>query len=182
MKLLILDLEATCYEKGTEPPGFYSEVIEIGAIELDTETLEVGKEFDTFVKPSLKINTYLSNFCKKLTTITDKDLVGAPDLRTALANLAKTYNLNSMVFCSWGDYDRNKLIRDCEKFGIEYPFYNHISLKTAYADFYNVNKCGMDTALEQRKLRLTGTHHRGIDDVRNIANITKEMVKDGWKL
>lgn len=34
--LLIVDLEATCFQRGEEPADFVSEIIEIGAVVFDT--------------------------------------------------------------------------------------------------------------------------------------------------
>jgi len=49
--LLILDLEATCYARGEEPPGFISEIIEIGVVPLDTSTRTITREYQAFVRP-----------------------------------------------------------------------------------------------------------------------------------
>ncbi len=52
----------------------------------------------------------------------------------------------------------------------------HINIKHAYAAFRQVKPCGMEKALSLAKLPLEGTHHRGLDDARNIARITLTML------
>ena len=48
----------------------------------------------------------------------------------------------------------------------------HMNLKLAFSDRLGVNKkFGMAGAIEQVGLELEGTHHRGIDDARNIARL-----------
>jgi inhibitor of KinA sporulation pathway (predicted exonuclease) len=48
---------------------------------------------------------------------------------------------------------------------------NHISLKHQYADIKGIKGVGMPTALKMEGLTMEGTHHRGIDDAKNIAKI-----------
>jgi inhibitor of KinA sporulation pathway (predicted exonuclease) len=38
----------------------------------------------------------------------------------------------------------------------------------------------MDAALRLHGIPLTGTHHRGPDDARNIAKVAARMLADGW--
>ncbi|MEL6538912.1 MAG: hypothetical protein AAFQ98_26080 [Bacteroidota bacterium] len=57
---------------------------------------------------------------------------------------------------------------------------NHISLKHQYAKIKNLRRpMGMDGALKREGLSLEGTHHRGIDDARNITKIFKANF-DHW--
>jgi len=48
----------------------------------------------------------------------------------------------------------------------------HLNLKRAFSAQQNLKKkLGMAGALRHVGLELTGTHHRGIDDARNIARL-----------
>lgn len=54
----------------------------------------------------------------------------------------------------------------------------HLNLKTEFAAWKGVRRCGMAAALKYLDLPLVGTHHRGIDDARNIARIAQLMLAD----
>ena len=63
---LIVDFEATCTNRN-EFPRDEMEIIEIGALLLDSEQFEIHSEFQSFIKPVR--NPLLTGFCKELTTI-----------------------------------------------------------------------------------------------------------------
>jgi 3'-5' exoribonuclease 1 len=178
--LLILDLEAICYARGEEPPGFVAEIIEIGAVLLDTSTRAVTDEYQVFVRPERF--PAISAYCTALTTIRQPDVDGGLPLAAALGNLAAFYDPTSVVFASWGFYDQRQIARECAAKGIPYPFAPaHISLKHNHAKFYRLPRpLGMDAALRFHGLPLLGTHHRGLDDARNIAALATRMLADGW--
>jgi len=51
MRYIIVDLEATCWKKGTRPDRM--EIIEIGAVMLDSSSGVISDEFAEFVKRSM---------------------------------------------------------------------------------------------------------------------------------
>ena len=77
------------------------------------------------------------------------------------------------VLCSWGFYDKRQFEKDCKLHKLEKNWLsNHISLKHQYAELTNLRKpIGMNEALRREGFKLDGTHHRGIDDARNIEKI-----------
>jgi inhibitor of KinA sporulation pathway (predicted exonuclease) len=170
---LIIDLEATCWRQDEGHWG-ESEIIEIGAVVVGDDYKICG-EFQRFVKPVR--NPMLSDFCKELTSITQADVDAAQNFPQTLQALqAKTEEISgqplvALVFCSWGDYDRNQLMKDCQYHHIAYPFGPHRNLKRAFAEKRRIKPIGLDRALEILGLPLEGTYHRGIDDARNIAKI-----------
>lgn len=179
-KLLIIDLESTCYERGKEPKGFVSEIIEIGAVVLDGETFETIEEYQCFIKPT--VYPTLSEFCKELTTITQEEVEGGLSISQAVKEIGELQSKHEAIFSSWGYYDKKQFQQVCKHFGISYPFGpSHISLKHEHGNFFGERPMGMGKALRKHKLPLDGTHHRGIDDARNIAKIATVMIKEGWK-
>ena len=68
---LIIDLEATCGDDKSIA-RHDMEIIEIGAVLLHSQTLEIENEYQTFVQPIL--NPILKDFCKSLTSITQEDV------------------------------------------------------------------------------------------------------------
>lgn len=78
-----------------------------------------------------------------------------------------------ICFCSWGDYDRKQLIQDSQYHRIGYPIdAEHINIKVLFSANQGLRKkFGMAGALKKAGLELIGTHHRGIDDARNMARL-----------
>ena len=77
-----------------------------------------------------------------------------------------------------GDYDRKQFIRECRSSGISYPFGdNHLNLKLRFSEQQSLRRrYGMASALRKAGVPLVGTHHRGIDDARNIARLLPFIV------
>jgi len=170
---LIIDLEATCWERNE---GHYgeNEIIEIGSILLDDDH-EILGEIQRFIRPVR--NPVLSEFCKKLTSITQSDVDSAqafPEVLQDFQNQVEQTSgqrLSNLVFCSWGDYDRKQLMRDCVYHKIPYPFGAHRNIKKEFARWRHIKPVSIPRALAVIGLSWEGTHHRGIDDARNIARI-----------
>lgn len=168
MKYIVLDLEATCWEeKGNGP----NEIIEIGALCFNERKEKLG-EFVTFIKPS--VNPKLSPFCTQLTSITQEQVDGAPFFPEAIGKF-QDWILSfedDYVLCSWGFYDKKQFKEDCQLHGIATDWIkSHISLKHQHAKINDIRATGMSGALWRDGFELDGTHHRGIDDARNIAKI-----------
>ncbi len=179
-KLLILDLESTCFERGREPPGFFSEIIEIGAVLFNADALQSEWEFDVLIRPALFPD--LSDFCRQLTTLRQEDVGGGVSLAEGFQRLREKLINEDYLFSSWGFYDKNQIQKNCERFGIPYPFApGHVSLKHEFGDWSKKGPMGMGGALRMLKIPLTGTHHRGLDDARNISKIAAWMLRDGWR-
>jgi 3'-5' exoribonuclease 1 len=65
--ILVVDLEATCCDLQSIP-RHQMETIEIGAVMVNTASLEIVDEFQTFIKPLR--HPILTEFCLQLTSIT----------------------------------------------------------------------------------------------------------------
>lgn len=173
---LIIDLEATCADDNSISRQ-KMEMIEIGAVMLNSKTLQIESEYQTFIKPIL--HPLLTEFCKSLTSISQQDVDAAPLFPDALKYFQSWFNpFDSYLFCSWGDYDKNQFKQDCNLHGVDYPFPGgHLNLKKAFSvAIDSKNKFGMAGALKQIGIQLEGTHHRGIDDARNITRIVQSVL------
>jgi 3'-5' exoribonuclease 1 len=167
---LVVDLEATC-DEDHKIPRHQTEIIEIGAVLADGQTLAPVDELATFIKPV--VHRTLTPFCTKLTTIHQSDVDGAPRFPEALAKLSQLIGGREVLFCSWGDYDRNQLAQDASRHGVRLPFGpRHLNLKAKFSEqLGEARGYGMAGALRRVGLSLRGTHHRGIDDARNITRL-----------
>ena len=169
MHYVVIDLEATCWE-GVRSPD--TETIEIGAVALDGAEGPLAGEFDSFVQPI--VHPSLSGFCQQLTSIRQADVDAADLFPVVLRRLHVWIGSDPFTLCSWGDYDLNQLRRDCHRHGLSLPptfERGHVNLKKEFARVFQVKRCGMAQALEIAGLPLQGSHHRGIDDARNIARL-----------
>ena len=174
LRLLIVDLEATCWEHSAPAPN---EIIEIGAVAYAVSAVGSGAlaDFQTFVKPCLQPT--LSDFCKSLTSIRQAEVDRAPSFPEALASLCEWAEPYSpFTLSAWGNYDRKQFEHECALHEVEFPFSGYVNLKQAFARLQGIRPCGMKAALRLARLPLLGTHHRGIDDARNIAALVDWMV------
>jgi inhibitor of KinA sporulation pathway (predicted exonuclease) len=172
---LVIDVEATCCDRRSIP-RHQMEIIEIGAVMLNRTTWELDSEFQAFIKPVR--HPQLTDFCHELTTISQQDVDNASEFPEVIANLKQWMDsFPNYIFCSWGDYDRKQFIQDCQFHHLPYPFgEQHINIKKEFSEYLVTSqKFGMAQALEYLGIELKGTHHRGIDDARNIATIYRYM-------
>jgi inhibitor of KinA sporulation pathway (predicted exonuclease) len=175
-RIVVMDLEATC-DDGGRVPKHEMEIIEIGAVLVDGEDLGAHDEFQSFVRPVR--HPVLTPFCQELTSIRQADVERAPPFPEVIAAL-KTwmYGAGATVFASWGDYDRKQMEQDCGFHRVPYPMPGrHVNLKALFSATRGIGKkLGMAQALRHVGLPLDGTHHRGIDDARNIARLVPYAV------
>lgn len=187
--ICVVDFEATCEENN--PPDYFHEIIEFPIVLIDTRTLEIVDSFQEYVKPEVK--TQLSEFCVKLTGITQK-----------MVDEAKTFNevLNQAVswlqekelgtkykytFLTDGSWDMGKFLRtQCKLSHIRYPQFARkwINIRKSYGNFYKVprTQTKLICMLENLGMQYDGRPHSGLDDSRNIARIAIHMLKDGCEL
>lgn len=175
---LVIDLEATCDENHRIVRD-QTEIIEIGAVLAAEDTLEIVDELQTFVKPI--VHPILTPFCKKLTSISQEQVDQAPKFPQALDRLRAFVGKRRVLFCSWGDYDKNQFSRDAARHRVSLPFgRDHMNLKRAFSDSLGESRAyGVGQALTRVGLRFEGTAHRGIDDARNIARLLPTILGGG---
>lgn len=175
--ILVIDLEATCW-KGQIPSGQVSEIIEIGICQLDTQTGAISKNQGILIKPQ---RSEVSSFCTELTTIT-QDLLDKEGVtfEVACELIRAEHNGNQYTWASYGQYDLNMLKKQCAYRGIDYPLsQNHINVKELFSKTKGLRKkVGMKGALDILEIPLEGTHHRGVDDAKNIAKILHHCLQE----
>jgi len=123
------------------------------------------------VRPEL---SEISAFCSELTTLTSEyvELEGI-SFKQACNTLRNEYLSQSRPWASFGAYDLRQFQRQCAVTGVAYPFGpSHINVKTLFALKKKLaHEQGMAGALAILDIPLEGTHHRGVDDAKNIAKI-----------
>ncbi|NJL74710.1 MAG: exonuclease domain-containing protein [Saprospiraceae bacterium] len=180
MNYIIFDLEATCWEN--TPKSKTQETIEIGAIFLNAYG-EIEGSFNRFIRPVL--NPYLSNYCMSLTTIRQEQVDRAEKFVPVIEDFqdwACVFD-EDYVLCSWGDFDQEILINDCKFHDVEQDWLkHHINLKRQYQKIKGLNKQkGLKSAVTAEGFEFTGTHHRAIDDAKNLTKIFLKHL-DMWSV
>ncbi len=179
MKYIIFDLEATCWDGN--PPQLQHEIIEIGAFKINDYGEVIGT-YNRFVKPIL--NPFLSPYCIQLTSISQADINRAmyfPEVIEDFLDWLNIYDDEDYMLCSWGNYDRKQLVKDCQLHNLEYDWVSkHINLKRQYQEIKRLNKaCGLKKAVKREGFEFEGIHHRGISDAQNLAKVFAKML-DEW--
>lgn len=172
--LIVFDLEATCWEKGTVVER--QEILEVGAVRLDGG-LTVTGEFQRFVRPVAEPT--LSDFCLRLTGIRQDDVDAADAFPGVLGSFADWAGPGPARFASWSTYDLRQLRADCRRHGLALPpvMENHLDLRQVFAERFKAEPTTMKRALEMAGLPLEGAHHRALDDARNIARLAQTLLK-----
>ena len=167
--LLVVDLEATC-DENHRLPSREMETIEVGAVLVEGDTLAPIAEFQSFIRPVR--HRLLRPFCTQLTSITQAQVDAAPTFPQVMDQLRDFLAGYPALFCSWGAYDRKQLDQDAAYHRVALPIdRRHFNIKEAFAERLGMRPAGMAAALRRVGLPLRGTHHRGIDDARNITRL-----------
>ena len=174
MRYIVVDLEATCWERA-EHNYRAMEIIEIGAVALASATGPVTSEYSAFVRPIE--HPTLSEFCCSLTHIRQRDVDAARTFSGVFADFLHWIGPGESTFCSWGQYDLEQFRKDCARHRIRMPaaLEQHVNLKYLFSDRFGMprGKATVMGALRHLGFRFEGTHHRGIDDARNISKIAR---------
>ena len=176
-KIVVIDIESTCWN-GSVPDGMKSDIIEFGICLLDVKTGEISDNRGILVKPE---RSSVSSFCTELTTITPQLIEDEGiSFKEACAIIRKQYSGQSRAWASFGAYDQKQFQRQCAALGVAYPFGpSHINVKTLFALKQQLShEEGMAGALTLLEIPLEGTHHRGVDDAKNIAKVLNSVLRD----
>ena len=172
-KIVVIDVETTCWEKRQKDQ--LMEVIEIGICLLDIGSGEISERQSILVKP---VYSEVSEFCTKLTTLTQEVVETGIEFRQSCLKLEDEYQTRKRVWASYGDFDRRQFERECRYKKVPYPFGSrHINIKTLFAIKHRLaEEIEIDKALGLLGLELIGTHHRGVDDAYNAARILYTLI------
>lgn len=174
-RLIIIDLEATCWVDHQPPPGEESEIIEIGLCLLDMKSGIISGKRSILIRPE---RSKMSEFCTKLTTLTQAELDAGISFAAACSMLAEEYEAASFGWGSWGLYDYTMFTGQCKRWGVPFPFSDtHINLKKLFSRLHDGKRRGMEGALRLAGLPLEGIHHRGDDDAWNIGRLVVYMLE-----
>lgn len=172
--LLIIDLEATCCDKGTIPQ-MEMETIQIGAVLASRSGEEMGA-WSSHVRPIR--HAQLTPFCTQLTGISQIDVDTADTFPHVIERLAKwVSDCCPAVDCwaSWGAYDRHQLQQDLAFHGLPWCLPpTHLNMKAVFAKTFRLKKRpALSTALSLVGMEFLGTPHNALDDARSAARLIR---------
>jgi len=188
--ICILDFEATCWGDGRSVEDNEREIIEFPSIlyKIDWKNnVEYISEFAKYVRPVK--HPILSEFCTKLTGITQDTVDNAEVFETVYNQHYQWINDNvqqgsKLIFLTCGMWDlRDMLPIELKRYNLEqhYCYTKYLDVKSEFAKCFGQKCGGMVNMLKKLKIELTGQHHSGIDDCRNLAKIVIEMINNGYK-
>jgi len=177
---ILIDLEATCWDKNEKYKETYSEIIELSAIVTD-DNFEILDIFSEFIKPVIGPN--LSEFCINLTDINQHDVDNAKSFNEVIRCFdiwTLKFKASYSKFIAWGNYDeillrKNLLMnKDIEGKACKYVFNKRFcNLQTKFEKIMCMSKgnCKLSKALSIIGEPFQGREHSGIIDVKNMLKV-----------
>ncbi len=182
------DAEYTCfmnYDKKFDR-NHSNEVISVGLIIADS-TFKIKEEYYTPVSP--KYNPILTKYCRELTGLTQKDILGAPSFESAFQDievLLQKYNITALYV--WGN-DRVTLEDGIRK---NHPLLSK-KIRRTVAKVTDITKkitsrtfgYSMTVSLSDMKYVCNMEHkisHNALEDARDLYEITKTVIKNEYNI
>lgn len=169
--IVIVDIEHTCTEDGSIPPD-EREIIEIGAVLVETKSLAVIDEYSSLIRPVR--HPKVSEFCTQLTGIKQLELDNAESFPHVFKRFVNWLSARSnTLIATWGAYDLVQINIDCAFHNLdEFSPTTALNLKVAFKQAQNLKKpVGLKKALEISFQPFSGNHHRGLNDAKNTAKL-----------
>lgn len=177
-RLIVFDLEATCWEP-EEPERV--EILEIGAVDLGRCPAGGGPpdhgEFSEVVRPVT--TSALGEFCLNLIPISQVEADGADPFPIVFGRFVDWIGDGPFWLGSWGSFDRTQWTLECRRLGLAMPrgFAGHIDFRREFARWKRVRPPGLKAAMEAAGLTMEGTTHRALDDARNLARLARILLE-----
>ena len=166
--VLVIDLEATT--GADREPGAIRDIIQIGACVLRMSTGSIENSGSVLVRPT---SSEITPFCTELTGITPQMAKNGLPFLDACEWLKAKYDSERKVWASYGNFDRQQFISQCEREGLRYPLsHDHVNVKLVVALHSGWAKAkGLTRALSALKMKHEGRHHDAEDDAVNAARL-----------
>ena len=179
--IVVFDLEASCKTFGINEVE-ESNIIEIGAVKLDKNSLEIKSEFTTLVKP---MDFPVLPQIEKITGISNQMLVNEAFFDKAVLSFLEWYGArNRSLLAGWGlYYDLPLLRKEFRRFGINYGTYfvgggfDIKGLVYFWLAKNNMATSGISIERVAKKFEIIPQKgfHRALDDARATARILQKI-------
>lgn len=180
MSYIILDLEASCWQN--EGIVREQEIIELAACMIN-EYGDLVKKFTRVVRPV--IHPKLSNYCKRLTGISQDEVEKAKEYNSVLNEFLEwcEWDGDKLNIYTWGNKDYELICKMNDNYKLDEdwckPF---IDMKYAYSKLMNLNKAlSLDKVLLIEGFEFEGERHRALPDAYNLSKLFVKYIED-WDL
>lgn len=182
MSFIVFDLEFNQdisslqnFDRKRSPYPF--EIIQIGAIKLDSEFNTVGT-FNRYVKPTFY--TRINPFVTELTGITTEQLLTEEPFPKIYKAYTTFINESDSIFCTWGMSDITELFRNVEDHELSHRFLPKkvINLQPYVSVYFNLSQkklLRLQHAVELLHIPITYGFHNALHDAFYTAEIFKKV-------
>ena len=175
---VVLDLEMNPIKRSEKEVRKYltDEVIEIGAVKLDSDYKQVG-DFQCYVKPQF---SEISKHITKLTSITNETVADKENFVEEFNNFMDWIGTKEVTLYSWSTSDMNQLKNECRYkipgFDVVWLERNWVDLQKAFDDKIGLhNSLALKHAVGAMNRNFEGTAHTALADAENTAAILALM-------
>ena len=180
---IVVDFEFTQGgQRRNRPVGFFSEIVEFGAVRIDGSSHEVVRQEHCFVRPHFYPGQLKE--IAELCMITEKEMRTAITFPDMIGRLKELYIPEKTYFVSWGAADLQILKKGCERHGIENPvlFDDYLDFAEWYRwEMGDSNITGLKKAIYEQDIDAGLIWHTACDDAANTGRLLIKLLKDGWK-
>lgn len=181
-RVIVFDLELTCWATKEEQASRRSEIIEIGACLLDIKTGDINNKTRYIIRPyKLKQRIWdgtlnISQYCTDLTGHTIETLKAGIPFGDACNKFKKEFGTSNKICAGYGE-DYGGLDTECIRFGITNPLSgSYINICHLFALKNKSSEVSLEQALEKIGDEFEGTQHRADDDAYNAAKILRSIL------
>lgn len=181
---LVIDFEYTQYRKSVgRPRGFFSEIIEIGAVKICKDSHNIIGKIENFVKPYFypKQAKEIMEFC----SITDEDMKKAISFEDMLVKITELYVPKKTWLVAWGKDDYKILNTCCQRHNIPNPILqeDYFDLAKTCRIIKKLEKTpGLVKTAREMEISEDGHWHAAYEDALKAAKILIKLLEDGHKL
>lgn len=179
MNIIVLDLEwnQSPYGKGTSKKGLPFEIVEIGAVKLDSTGNEIGR-FSERVRP--QAYRKLHHVTAEILNITMEEL----QMADIFPNVAKRFFEwcgEHYRFATWGAMDLTELQRNCDYFSVPAAFDKplfYYDIQKIYSIYSKSNCKTLEAVTEELQIDKDEPFHQALSDAVYTARIMKYLPED----
>jgi inhibitor of KinA sporulation pathway (predicted exonuclease) len=175
VKYIIIDLELNQRNYKTKLNGLKNEIIEIGAIKLNSK-LELVNKFQCFIKPT--VIKELNKHVKEVTRIVESDLDNAKSFPFVMSQFKNWIGGEQCVLFQWSNADYNELISSCKYFNLSTNWIPvSIDLQEIYCKIYSLSKqISLAKAIQRFEPNNNFNRHSALYDAITTYKILKYLL------
>lgn len=158
------------------------EIIQIGAVKLDSEFNQTGS-FDVYIKP--EIYKRIHPFVEKITGITAKTLENGTNFKSAYRDFLEFAGQEPSVLCTWGIDDIKSLYKNIifHKEDMQLITDKYINVQKYASQFLkteNGSTIGLKNAADLLDIHLEDTFHNALTDAKYTAEVFKAVMPEDF--